>query len=191
MKTKRNGINKMKIAFIVGRFPALSETFILNQITGLLNLGHDIEIFAVLKNNEKKVHPDIEKYNLMEKVSYFSIPQNQIIRLFKALYLVTVNFNKSPSKVINSLNVFKYGRAALSLRLLYYLVPFLGKKFDIIQCHFGSIGNIGAMLKQLGIEGKLVTMFHGCDIREGLNKGGKIYKNLFLPNNMVFHPCNL
>jgi len=36
----------MKIAFIVGGFPTLSETFILNQITGLLDMGHEVEIFA-------------------------------------------------------------------------------------------------------------------------------------------------
>ena len=54
---------------------------------------------------------------------------------------------------IKILNVFKYGRDALSLRLLYDIIPFLNKKFDIIQCHFGPIGNTGVLLKQLGIEG--------------------------------------
>ena len=38
---------KLKIAFIAGVFPALSETFILNQITGLIDLGHDVDIFAL------------------------------------------------------------------------------------------------------------------------------------------------
>ena len=169
----------MKIAFIVGGFPTLSETFILNQITGLLDLGCDIEIFAVSKNNERKVHPDIEKYNLMERVHYFDVPHNKIKRLLKAIYLITINFHKNPFKILSALNIIKYGRTALSLRLLYYLIPFVNKKFDIIQCHFGSIGNIGAPLIQLGIEGKLVTMFHGCDIREGIEKGGKIYRQLF------------
>ena len=169
----------MKIAFIVGGFPTLSETFILNQITGLLDLGCDIEIFAVSKNNEKKVHPDIEKYNLMERVHYFDVPHNKIKRFLKAIYLIIINFYKSPQKILSALDIIKYGRTALSLRLLYYLIPFVNKKFDIIQCHFGSIGNIGAPLIQLGIEGKLVTMFHGCDIREGIEKGGKIYRQLF------------
>ena len=30
----------IKIAFIVGKFPSLSETFTLNQITGLIDPGH-------------------------------------------------------------------------------------------------------------------------------------------------------
>lgn len=169
----------MKIAFIVGEFPKLSETFILNQITGLLDLGCDIEIFAESNHNEKKINSNIEKYNLMERVHYFDVPHNKIKRLLRAIYLITINFHKSPFKILSALNIFRFGRTALSLRLLYNLIPFLNKKFDIIQCHFGSIGNIGAFLRQLGIEGKLVTMFHGFDIREGIKKGGKIYRQLF------------
>lgn len=60
----------MKIAFIVIAFPRLSETFILNQITGLLDMGHDVEIFTSSIPKEKKVHFDVEKYHLMERVHY-------------------------------------------------------------------------------------------------------------------------
>lgn len=168
----------MKIAFIISGFPTLSETFILNQITGLLDLGCDIEIFASINTNDKKLHPEIKKYNLMGRVNYFNIPKNKIKRLLRAIYLIVLNFYKDPLKILISLNIFRFGRIALSLTLLYNLIPFLNKKFDIIQCHFGSNGNIGAYLKQMGIEGKLVTMFHGYDIREGLEKGGEIYSQL-------------
>ena len=36
----------MNVAFIVSRFPSISQTFILRQITGLLDRGHDVDIFA-------------------------------------------------------------------------------------------------------------------------------------------------
>ena len=36
----------MKIAFIVNEFPSLSETFVLNQIVGLVEAGHDVHIYA-------------------------------------------------------------------------------------------------------------------------------------------------
>ena len=39
----------MKIAFVVQGFPHLSETFILNQITGLLDRGHAVDIFAFVR----------------------------------------------------------------------------------------------------------------------------------------------
>lgn len=174
-----NKKSKMKIAFIVGRFPKLSETFILNQITGLLDLGNDVEIFASSNPDEEEVHSDILEYKLMEKVHYFEMPNNMAKRFLKAIYLIITNFHKNPLEILGSLNFFKYGKYALSLRLLFTYISFLDKDFDIIQCHFGPNGNIGAYLKQIGIKGKLVTMFHGCDIRLGKNKGGKFYNQLF------------
>jgi hypothetical protein len=53
----------MKIAFIVGTFPSLSETFILNQITGLIDRGHEVHIHPVNglpKNYTGKMHPIVE-----------------------------------------------------------------------------------------------------------------------------------
>ena len=170
----------MKIAFIVNEFPSISQTFILNQITGLIDLGYDIEIFARESNNEKKIHSDIEKYNLMKRVHYFEkVSKNKIIRVLEAIYLIFKNFHIiALKKILNSLNVFRFGREALSLKLFYMIVPFLNKSFDIIQCHFGPNGNIGAFLKQLGIGGALVTMFHGYDTRLGIERGSKIYRQL-------------
>ena len=47
----------MKVAFIVGQFPILSETFILNQIVGLIERGHDVDIYADQKGDLNKIHP--------------------------------------------------------------------------------------------------------------------------------------
>jgi colanic acid/amylovoran biosynthesis glycosyltransferase len=165
----------MKIAFIVNLFPKLSETFILNQITGLLDMGHEVEIFAEYNPQEEKIQFDVKKYNLMEKVHYFNIPNSKIKRLLKAIYLLITNLHNGLLKILRSLNIFKYRGKALSLWPLYRIIPFLDKEFDIIQCHYGSYGNIGAYLKQIGIKGKLVTMFHGCDIRLGIEKGKDNY----------------
>jgi len=175
----------MKIAIIVSEFPKFSETFILNQITGLLDLGHEVEIFAFYNPKEKKVHDDVEKYRLMERVHYFNIPDSMIKRVLKAIFLIITNFHKSPIKILKSLNVFKYGKKALSLKLLYVVVPFLGKKFDIIHCHFGPNGIIGAYLKEVGINSKLITTFHGYDMSMFIsNHGEGIYKNLFLRGDL-------
>jgi colanic acid/amylovoran biosynthesis glycosyltransferase len=144
----------------------------------LIDLGCDIEIFALTNPNDKKVHSEVKKYNLMGKVNYLTFPKSKIKRFVKAIYLIMINIFKHPFKILNALNIFKYGKKASSLSLLYILIPFLNKKFDILQCHFGSSGNIAALVKKLGIKGKLVTMFHGCDIREGIEKGGEIYNQL-------------
>ena len=167
----------MKIAVIVGSFPKLSETFILDHIVGLLDRGHHVDIFAKSKCQEHMVHPDVEKYNLMEKVYYLSSPINTHLTFIKFFQLFFSNL-KNIKILLRSLNIIKYRRRALSGYLFKAMIPFL-KGYDIIHCQFGTNGNLGALLKEFGVSGKLVTTFHGYDIRLGIEKGGGIYANLF------------
>ena len=55
----------MRIAFIVDQFPSLSETFILNQITGLIDRGHEVDIYCDRLGNTTTTHPEIQNYNLI------------------------------------------------------------------------------------------------------------------------------
>jgi len=154
----------VKVAFIVNEFPALTETFILNQITGLLDAGHDVQIYAHSIKDEDEIHPDIAHFHLMERVHSLSYPWNRSLRLLKAFYLLLRHFHKDPAKVLQSLNVFRYGTSALSLKRFYYLLPFLNTEYDIIHCHFGTNGPIGIWLKEMGVKGKVVTTFYGFDM---------------------------
>jgi len=93
------------------------------------------------------------------------MPSNKIKRILKAICLIIKNFHKAPLKILKSLNVFKYGKTTLSLKLLYTLIPFLDEKdFDIIHCHFGPNGILGVCLKEIGIPGEYITSFHGYDV---------------------------
>ena len=58
----------MRIAIMVGRFPVLSETTILNQITGLIDRGHEVDIFTFYKTEIESslIHKDIKKYQLLK-----------------------------------------------------------------------------------------------------------------------------
>lgn len=172
----------MKIAFIVGAFPTLSETFILNQITGLLDQGHEVDIFAHSNPSMEKVHPDIEVCRLMERTLYFDIPVNKLKRVLKALGLLVAKSREGPVRLLKTLNPLKFGNDAPSLQALFVLVPFLGKEqdYDVIHCHFGPIGNIGVLLNKLGVGGKVITSFYGYDISAHVEQLGRtIYDRLF------------
>jgi len=177
----------MRIAFIVSVFPTLSETFILNQITGLIDRGHEVDIFARGRGNTLKIHSDVEKYNLLERAYYPKIPTNKFLRALKAVWLIFVNFHKNPLTILRSLNVFKYKRQALSLRLLYIALLYIDKKpYDIIHCHYGQNGLRGLKLRELGfIHGKLVTAFHGTDMSGYLSRyDDGVYKGLFASGDL-------
>jgi colanic acid/amylovoran biosynthesis glycosyltransferase len=161
-------------------FPVLSETFILNQITGLLDLGHELDIYAYHKRIAPKEHDKVKAYDLLSRTY---TPEVSAIRSWprlKAIWLIGANFHKNPAAILKSLNALRYSRDALRLRLLpVCLKHFKRNSYDIIHCHYGSNGNLGVLLKELGgIKAKVVTMFHGYDIRLALVYGGSIYAHL-------------
>jgi len=70
-----NSKRPMRILFVVGYFPVLSETFITNQITKLIDRGHEVFIYSFRKGNFKKVHADVNKYHLVKRTSYGRFPR--------------------------------------------------------------------------------------------------------------------
>lgn len=170
----------MKIAFIVPQFPKLSETFILNQIVGLIDRGHKVFIFSQGRSTETIMHPDISKYEMLKKTTYLSdtFLLSKFNRLYICLDIAVKSFLRNPKSIIKIYNFIKKGRSAISLMLLYKL-SHCADDFDIIHCQFGTTGDIGILFKLLNKNSKVVTTFHGFDIRLGIEKGGSIYHNLF------------
>lgn len=132
----------MRMAFIVSVFPAMSEYFILQQITGLIDRGHDVDIFASFRGKYSQVHEEVQKYRLLQRTFYRpSIPASKFNRLLKGLYSFVSNFHRNPAALIRSLDVFKHKKEAANLHLLYRAIPFVGKgPYDIIHAHFGPHG---------------------------------------------------
>ena len=112
----------MKIAFIVNKFPAVSETFILNQITGLMDMGHQVEIFARFPSTDTKVHNDVDKYNLMAHTHYCAvIPKNKTVCRLKTLLLITLNFLRAPVMVAKALKILLFDSKEFSYLQLYFV----------------------------------------------------------------------
>ena len=183
----------MKIAFFVSQFPSISQTFVLNQITGLLDRGHEVDIFARRPGAVSKVHEDVVEYDLLKRTHYFSsIPKNRFLRAIKGLALIGRYASRKPAIIANSLNILKHGMESASLVLLFQAIPFLNKNaFDVIYCHFGPNGAMAVKLREAGvISGKIVTVFHGYDLTSYLAKNGKkIYNDLFEKGDL-FQPIS-
>lgn len=48
----------MRIAYIISRFPLLSETFILREMIEIENLGHELVVFPIICQEQKVVHEE-------------------------------------------------------------------------------------------------------------------------------------
>ena len=164
----------MKIAFLVGQFPALSETFVLNQITSLIERGHAVSIFAERRSTETEEHPDVARFDLRRRTRYESMPG------FLARASALPGIIRRDGASVRALNVAHFGRHAASLRLAWSTTLFeRARAFDIIQCHFGALGLKAVLLRAAGaLKGKIVTAFHGEDIT---NYPGRFYGNIYAP----------
>ncbi len=172
-------MKKLRIAVVTATFPLLSETFILNQITGLLDLGHDVDILALHKPPaDEPVHDKVQQYHLLSKTRYFQIPKNHSQRVIRALRTVLLNFLFAPLVILKCLD-FKTTDRYEAVSNLFKLEPFLQRQYDIIHIHFGTIANEFVFLKDLLPRSKIFVSFHGHDIRLGLASGPGFYQNIF------------
>jgi len=171
----------MKIAFIVERFPVLSQTFIIDQIAGLIDLGVDVEVFA-------EGHGDLKLQDIGfdAKVHYAcDIPKSKPYRLKRAASLISRSVFKSPLKILGSLLAIFRDSCGAPLRQLCRIDQFYGKGFDVLFCHFGPTGCKAVLLKRFGLSARLVTVFHGYDLSRYLLKHGNgVYDKLFKYGDM-------
>ena len=158
----------MRIAALVYQFPVLSQTFVLNQITGLLERGQSVEIFAARRGDENAAHPDVARFQLGAHTTYYDLSPNYFARAARALPIAARAFRDSPVRALAAMNVPRYGMHAASLQLLSAVNALRAHEpFDITHGHFGPNGLLGAKLRDIGaLRGKLVTTFYGYDVSE-------------------------
>ena len=176
----------MRIAFFVSAFPVVSETFIVNQITGLLDRGHEVDIYARGERQLDAVHPEIEQYRLLERVIYLDrVPHSGWERfsylaglLRRCGGIANVPLLKRVLKILlgaeDSSFLPKLGQITILLK------QFEGGPYDVVHAQFGILGRGLVALKDKGIlPAPLVTSFRGHDITQHATIAPGYYDKLF------------
>jgi colanic acid/amylovoran biosynthesis glycosyltransferase len=172
----------LRVAFLVTDFPAASETFILDQITGLIDCGCEVEIFPSQRGKPTAVHPEVVSYGLSNLCHVPKMPDSFIARPLHAIRAAVSDARHLGWPHLRSLNCLRYGRRAGSLRLFFDTAACSASRpFDVIHCHFGPNGLRGLALREIGaLRGKLVTSFYGYDVSEFPRQRGRdVYAQLF------------
>lgn len=197
----------MKVAFLTSHFPHVIQSFVLNQITGLIDEGVDVHIYgtvpqytglrsiiretisgnSIIDSNHDTV---VSEYRLLERATWpVTLPANPKLRPFWDAYLVARNAFLHPTATAQSVRHLEYtgypqnlGRPQSSL--FYSMGPFLRDKehtYDVIHCHFGPNGLRALLLQDLDLlSGPVVTTFHGYDVhRYPKVTDPSIYDSLF------------
>jgi colanic acid/amylovoran biosynthesis glycosyltransferase len=173
----------MKIAFIVNQFPSISETYILRQVVGLIDQGHEVTIFSGTHSFDEVTHPDVKKYKLLAKtIFYKDKPRFYLSRLIQFFMLFPVFFLREPVAAFSTLNVFRYGREALSLNNFFQAFAFQhARDCRAVICHFGQNGLVASRMKGMGVlKARIFVFFHNYDLTTFVAaKGKNVYKDLF------------
>jgi colanic acid/amylovoran biosynthesis glycosyltransferase len=191
-----DSIRKLKVLVVVGEFPAISNPFIFNQITGLIDLGHDVSIFAMEVVDQQCEHAEVEEYQLREKL--YVLDEKETKKWDKIKYVVKYGIPliiRKPRVILSALKVSLTGSYPLSFDVFRYInsvAKITKSDFDIIHAQFGPYGNTMMMVKEFGVStGKLVTAFRGFDVSRVIRSEGEhYYDSLFASGDLFLPVCD-
>jgi colanic acid/amylovoran biosynthesis glycosyltransferase len=168
----------MKVIYFLNRFPLVSETFVIDQICGLIDRGVDVEIVSIVKGDYKNLHSKVVGYELVKKTTYLAeYNKSKFLSRLSSLGMSLLNYS-----IVKYLNVFKYGDVAKNFILPLAAKKLRGKEADFVIAHFGTAGVTAMKIQKAGIfSGKLIPIFHGADIskKNTLIRLKKDYEDLF------------
>lgn len=181
----------MRIAFVVERFPSLSETFVLNQIAWLLDGGHDVRIFAARRSGDQLVHDDVQRLQLAQRTRYARAFRGGHHR--RQLQLGTFLLGQVALGRVSAGALMRgYERSGVR-SLPVWTYPRGDSGFDAIVAHFGPNGVHALEMRRAGVlRGPLVTVFHGYDmnpLKSPVQRGyDRLFRegDLFLPVSQYF-----
>ncbi len=144
----------IKVAYWLPIFPALSETFILNEILELRRQGLDIAIFSASKPNEGVIHKEAEK--LVRETYYFTNFRNlnKFKKVFIYLYVHFYFLIRSPLRYLKTVwfayTAGKYKYIYYGFRVAaYYAFVFKKSNVSHIHVHFADDISERAMLASM------------------------------------------
>jgi colanic acid/amylovoran biosynthesis glycosyltransferase len=182
----------MRALFMVHRFPILTETFVLNQITGLIDRGVDVRIFAVSRGDLADVDPAIERYRLLDRLTYLEIPTSSAQRIAQRFGMLASGALRQPKVMARVLNVIRRGSSITWLTLCHTVSTLVAHEpYDIIHGHFGPMGQLAVACRYAGaISGKIVTTFYGYDASSYVKQyGAACYRHLFSDGDLCLAIC--
>jgi len=147
----------MKIGYVLGFFPKLSETFILNEIIELKRCGHDVVIFSLFHPEDRVIHPEVQKYGLLKDTFYLQNPKKLLNQIKLGLKSIGFFGWKYPSESLKS-KIFCITSAKYFSKIAKDL------EINILHAHFNGAPAHTAMLIAKKLEVPFTFTTHAFDI---------------------------
>jgi colanic acid/amylovoran biosynthesis glycosyltransferase len=138
----------MKVAFIVGEFPRLNQTFIMDQFRALMRRGHVVDVISLVNGSGRDAVIDPR----MKTVAALAVYLDRGKFGFRAA--MTAGWHTQGG----SRGYRARQRLARAISLLR------GKQYDVVHAHFGNVGLEAVDMLECGaIRGPMVVTFYGKD----------------------------
>lgn len=149
----------MDILFYLGRFPVVSETFVLRQIASMIESGHAVYVYAEEVGDLQL----LEQWPIIKANAQFAFPHCAascgLIVNAEVPYLPAAIRKRGLSSVIT----WMWNRRRL--RGLKTSFSNARNSFDVVVAHFGHVAVRACLARDAGlINGKLCAVFHGADL---------------------------
>jgi len=145
---EREKVSAVKIAYIMSRFPKLTETFILYEMLALEKLGIQVEIYPLLRERQPAIHPEAQR--LVERAHFLPFLSLPILRAqwhflrrrpvdYFKLWWEVVSGNWGSAK-------FFLGALAIFPKAVCFADEMLGQGITHVHAHFATHPAVAALI---------------------------------------------
>lgn len=184
----------MKVAVFASKFPLLSETFVINQIVGLIDNGVDVDIITNETPTSSVMHSTVDDYLLNDCLTSVGLNTQKSKKdriTITVINLLSLVF-RGKLKQLFSVLCDRHLKVSQKMNLLAALCKLSSdgkvRKYDNIICHFGVNGYYVCKMRDLGlIEGPVSTVFHGYEVSHYAVSSEYLeqYKQLFKKGELI------
>jgi colanic acid/amylovoran biosynthesis glycosyltransferase len=188
---------KKKIGYLLFYFPIRNMTYILNEVTDLIDLEQDVELLSFDKPPHATPHKDFSRYRLGEKVRYKPLerrPDGTPLTTRDLIAMAGKSFfgrgNMSFSQKVNLLRACYDRQVGKSLSLARFYACMEAIRFireldiDVLYIHLGNNASYFLPITQV-VSIPIATFFHGMDFTAFVKSGGE-YSELFEKGSLFF-----
>jgi colanic acid/amylovoran/stewartan biosynthesis glycosyltransferase WcaL/AmsK/CpsK len=184
----------VRVAWLTALFPVLSEIPFLNQIVGLIERGHEVDIYADGPQPGGPFHPDIGRLALESRTRYpIRWPVGRGKRWRAAARLIAAHRGSERRLLLRTLDPARFWHRAWTLDQLRRTARFLPvRPYDVCFCAFGMDAPHALRLRRVGaLGGELVVAFRGADTTKYVaRRGPRVYARTFREARLLLPVCD-
>lgn len=181
----------MKIGYLVGEFPRLSETFILDEVKEHRRNG--IELVVIALHRPAGASARMALRDIDAPILYVFHGSGRLLRL-ERLWIACLAL-ATQWRLWRVLVDARCGSGTDRMNILglaYRLKSVMRQGgIDLLHCHFGTRAHLAAALRSLGlIDVGIVTTFHGFDLSALIRRKGRSHYQLLFRFGALFLPIS-